>query len=46
MYLDRSVRYLNALGSASTSRVLNLMAIATEHGEEQDYKAGLCSSRQ
>ena len=38
MYLDRSVRYLNALGNASTSRVLNLMAIAKDHGGEDDYK--------
>ena len=36
MYLDRSVRYLSALGNASTSRVLNLMAIAKEHGAEED----------
>jgi len=38
MYIDRSVRYLNALGNASTSRVLNLMAIAKDHGVEADYK--------
>ncbi|HVP86207.1 MAG TPA: hypothetical protein VMS78_15915 [Rhizomicrobium sp.] len=39
MYIDRSVRYLNALGNASTSRVLNLMAIAKSNGGEDDYKA-------
>ncbi len=39
MHIDRSVRYLNALGNASTSRVLNLMAIAKEHSEEEDYRA-------
>ena len=39
MYLDRSVRYLNALGNASTSRVLNLMPIAKQHGHEDDFKS-------
>jgi hypothetical protein len=39
MYLDRSVRYLSALGNASTSRVLNLMAIANEHDAEEEYRA-------
>jgi hypothetical protein len=39
LYIDRSVRYLNALGNASTSRVLNLMAIAKDHGTEEDYLA-------
>lgn len=39
MYIDRSVRYLNALGNASTSRVLNLMAIAKDHSAEDDYKS-------
>ena len=37
-YVDRSVRYLNALGNASTSRVLNLMAVAIVHGEDDAYK--------
>jgi len=39
MYIDRSVRYLNALGNASTGRVLNLMAIAKANGGEDDYHA-------
>jgi hypothetical protein len=30
---------LSALGGASTSRVLNLMSIATHHGEEPEHKA-------
>jgi hypothetical protein len=37
--IDRSVRYLNALGGASTSRVLNLMSIARGHADDPDHKA-------
>ena len=36
--IDRSIRYLSALGGASTSRVLNLMTIAAHHGEEPEHK--------
>lgn len=37
--VDRSVRYLSALRGASTSRVLNLMSIAGNHGDEPEHKA-------
>jgi hypothetical protein len=37
--IDRSVRYLSSLGGASTSRVLNLMAIARAHNDEPDHKS-------
>jgi hypothetical protein len=37
--VDRSVRYLSALGGASTSRVLNLMSIGSHHGEGPEHKA-------
>ena len=36
--VDRSVRYLSALGGASTSRVLNLMAIARANADNPDHK--------
>jgi hypothetical protein len=37
--VDRSVRYLSALGGASTSRVLNLMAIARANADNPDHKS-------
>ena len=37
--VDRSVRYLNALGGASTSRVLNLMSIAGHRDDQPEHKA-------
>jgi len=39
MFVDRSVRYLSSLGNASTSRVLNLMAIALTRADDPEHKA-------
>jgi hypothetical protein len=40
MKADRTIRLLTALqASGSTSRVLNLIAVEREHGEDADYKA-------
>lgn len=39
MSLDRSVRYLTSLGEASTSRVLNLLAIASHNQDNPEYKS-------
>ena len=39
MASDRSVRFLSALGSASTSRVLNLLHIATEKAADPEHAA-------
>ena len=36
---DRTVRFLHALGGASTSRVLNLGQIARNYGEDPDHSA-------
>ena len=35
--MDRSVRFLSALGGASTSRVLNLHRIAADHAKEPEH---------
>src|ERR1700754_893657 len=34
---DRSVRFLSALGGASTSRVLNLCRIAADHADDPEH---------
>jgi hypothetical protein len=34
---DRTVRFLSALGGASTSRVLNLFRIATDNADNPEY---------
>ncbi len=39
MQVDRAVRSLKMLGEASTSRVLNLLAIGNAHRHEPDYAA-------
>lgn len=38
MALDRTVRFLTALGGASTSRVLNLCRIAQDNADNPDYQ--------
>ena len=38
MSTDRSVRFLSALGGASTSRVLNLFRIAAENADNPEYQ--------
>ena len=38
MAADRSFRSLTALTSASTSRVLNLLAISQAHGDKEGYQ--------
>ena len=35
---DRSVRFLTALGGASTSRVLNLFRIAADNADNPEYQ--------
>jgi hypothetical protein len=35
---DRTVRFLSALGGASTSRVLNLYRIGAENGDDPEYR--------
>ncbi len=37
MAADRTVRFLSALGGASTSRVLNLFRIATDNADNPEY---------
>ena len=39
MSSDRSIRSLGALRGASTSRVLNLVAVRDVHGEEAEYRS-------
>jgi hypothetical protein len=39
MFVDRSVRSLGSLGGASTSRVLNLLAIALTRAEDPEHAA-------
>ena len=38
MAADRTVRFLSALGGASTSRVLNLFRIAADNVDNEEYQ--------